>query len=367
MQTTLSIAQMQRHLIDMSDSSDSSGVSIGSTPSMGPSITTLDSLNICVTTPDSMGPCTTTPEEFELVLRRHSLTLSDLFSIHDFLIFIARKAGEMMYSADPCVSTSSAKRNTSDLVTATDKAIEEMITLQLQAKYPQIHFLGEESFSSQKLTDRPTFICDPIDGTLNFIHGFPNIAVSLALTIEKKPVVGVVYNPFRGDLYTAIKGQGAYLTTSNGHIRRLPLRSKPAPLTSLNGCLVAMEWGSERQGPNWDLRTSMSKALMSSKASGGAMSHSIRSSGSAALDFCYVAAGQIDVFWEGGCWIWDVCAGWIILEEAGGLVASANPGDWEPQLEGRLYLAVRVAEKEGQQRVVEELWALMENKKFVFI
>lgn len=290
----------------------------------------------------------------------------DLEAIHDTLVSIARDAGEMMITADPSVETSDSKRNTSDRVTETDKQIEDMVKSRLESAYPAFHFLGEETFKEgQKLTDDPTFVCDPIDGTLNFIHGFPNTAISLALTVAKNAVIGVVYNPFRRDLFTAINGRGAFLTRANGSKLPLPIKQTPDPLTSLNGCLVALEWGSERQGPNWDLRTHMSQKLLSSKAMGGAMVHSIRSSGSAALDFCYVAAGWMDMFWEGGCWIWDVCAGWCILEEAGGVVAGANPGEWEPTLEGRSYLAVRGAPR-GQEQVVEELWSCMEGRHFVF-
>lgn len=94
------------------------------------------------------------------------------------------------------------------------------------------------------------------------------------------------------------------------------------------------------------------------------MAQSVRSSGSAALDFCYVAAGSLDVFWEGGCWIWDVCAGWLIVEEAGGIVTGANPGEWEPTLEGRSYMPVRAGA--GQHEVVEHMWRLMDGKKFVY-
>ncbi|KAF2007773.1 hypothetical protein P154DRAFT_516582 [Amniculicola lignicola CBS 123094] len=292
----------------------------------------------------------------------------DYTEIQDTLISLARRAGDMMLAASPTASsTTSAKNNTSDLVTITDHAIESMILATLQLRYPSINFLGEEtSKGGQKLTDRATFICDPIDGTLNFVHGFPNTAVSLALAVKKRPVVGVVYNPFRRDLYTAVKGQGAFLTTHTGEKHCLPLRSPPPPMSSLNGCLVAIEWGNQRSGPNWDLRTSLSTTLMSSKSTGGAMVHSIRSSGSAALDFCYVAAGQLDLFWEGGCWVWDVAAGWIILEEAGGIVASANPGSWKPTMEGRLYFAVRAAKEQEQIAVVEELWELMGERRFAF-
>jgi myo-inositol-1(or 4)-monophosphatase len=242
-----------------------------------------------------------------------------------------------------------------------------MVESRLASRFPGVLFLGEEtSGGKQKLTCKPTFVCDPIDGTLNFIHGVPNTAVSLGLTVNKKPVIGVVFNPYRDDMFSAIKGQGAFLTNVTGRTHRLPLRQIPAPMPSLTECLVAIEWGNQREGPNWDLRTSMHKTLMSTKATGGAMCRSTRSFGSAALDFCYVASGNIDVFWEGGCWIWDVCAGWIILEEAGGIVASANPGDWEPTLEGRLYMGVRGAKKVEQASVVRELWELMGKRKFVF-
>jgi len=282
------------------------------------------------------------------------------------LTLVAQEAGEMMIKADPSIDTSDTKRNTSDRVTETDKAIEDMVQKRLSKAYPDFDFLGEETFKhGQELSDEPTFVCDPIDGTLNFIHGFPNTAISLALTVAKKPVVGVVYNPFHKDLFTAIKGKGAFLTRDKGVPVQLPIKKKPGPLETLNNCLVAVEWGNERLGPNWELRSSVAMKLLSSKTIGGAMAHSVRSNGSAALDFCYVAAGWFDAFWEGGCWIWDVCAGWLIVEESGGIVAGANPGEWEPSLEGRSYMPVRAAPS-GQYEVVEELWSCMDGRKFVF-
>ncbi|KAF2735389.1 inositol monophosphatase [Polyplosphaeria fusca] len=300
------------------------------------------------------------------LLTNYALSPDKLAKIRDDLVCIARAAGEMMKAADPSISGFDSKRNTSDLVTETDRAIENMVCRRLQLTHPTINFLGEETFKEgQKLSDEPTFICDPIDGTLNFIHGFPNTAISLALAIAKKPVVGVVYNPFRDDLFTTVKGQGAYYTNADDIVRSLPIRPVLPPL-SLHKSLVAIEWGNQRDGPNWDLRSSVAHRLLSSKAAGGAMVHSTRSSGSAALDFCYVAAGMMDAFWEGGCWAWDVAAGWCILEEAGGIVASANPGDWKPELEGRLYFAVRAAKRDEQRAVVEELWRLMAGRKFVF-
>ncbi|KAH7410419.1 hypothetical protein DE146DRAFT_675130 [Phaeosphaeria sp. MPI-PUGE-AT-0046c] len=310
----------------------------------------------------------TTPD-FSLTLAKYHLTKDSLQNIHDLLVDIAEVGGRIMLEAEhEFLVAASTKNNTSDLVTQYDKQVEDMVEQRVLGAYPDFGFLGEETFKhGTKLAATPTFVCDPIDGTLNFSKGVPNCAISLALTIDKKPVVGVVYNPFRGDMYTAIKNQGSFLTkAATGSRFRLPLQSIPAPMSSLRSCLIAVEWGNQRKGPNWDLRTDVHKKLLTDKEEGGAFCKSVRSNGSAALDFCYVAQGMLDAFWEGGVWIWDVCAGWIILEEAGGLVASANPGDWDPTLEGRLYFAVRHAKREEQEAVVEELWAIVGDRKFVY-
>jgi myo-inositol-1(or 4)-monophosphatase len=325
----------------------------------------------------SLGPSTaTTPSatpssspDFALTLTRHHLTETDIQNIHDLLVDVAKAGGKIMLEAEhEFLVAAATKNNTSDLVTQYDKQVEAMVARRVRAAYPNIGFLGEETFEhGTKLTNAPTFVCDPIDGTLNFSKGVPNCAVSLALTLNRKPVVGVVYNPFRGDMYTAIRNKGSFLTkTATGARFKLPLQPVPPPMTSLRSCLVAIEWGNQRNGPNWELRTDVHKKLLTDTADGGAFCKSVRSNGSAALDFCYVAQGMLDCFWEGGVWIWDVCAGWIILEEAGGIVASANPGDWNPTLEGRLYFAVRHAKHSEQKAVVEELWAIMGDRKFVF-
>ncbi|KAK6543398.1 hypothetical protein TWF694_000145 [Orbilia ellipsospora] len=284
------------------------------------------------------------------------MTLAELTQIHDFLIELALRGGQMMLDANPSASTSGSKKNSVDLVTDTDKSIEKMVLTNLKYKYPNYDLLGEESYiPGRKLSDNPTFICDPIDGTINFVHGVPNVCISLAFVIKKIPVVGVVYNPFQNRLFTAIKGKGAFLNRTE----RLPLRDSMEPLPGLNKALVAIEWGSERKGNNWDVRT---KTMVKLASQGGTMCHSVRCQGSAALDMCGVAAGYLDVFWEGGCWAWDVAAGWCILTEAGGIVADANPGNWKPTVEGRRYLAVRSAPAEDQIAVVEELWDTMEGR-----
>ncbi|CBX94291.1 hypothetical protein IAQ61_006345 [Plenodomus lingam] len=304
-----------------------------------------------------------------LTLAPYNLTSHDLSEIHALLTAIALDAGKILLEAEhDFLVSATTKNNTSDLVTKYDGEVEELVKQRLHVAYPDIPFFGEESFKpGTRLPASPTFICDPIDGTLNFTKQVPNCAISLALAVARKPVVGIVYNPFRADLYSALKNNGAYLTNlSTGSSVKLPLYPIPPPLNGLADCLVAVEWGNQRSGPNWALRTSVHTALLTAHSEGGAMCKSVRSNGSAALDFCYVAQGMLDAYWEAGVWVWDVAAGWIILEEAGGLVASANPGDWGPTLEGRVYFAVRGAKREEQVRVVEEVWGIMGDRRFVY-
>lgn len=124
--------------------------------------------------------------------------------------------------------------------------------------------------------------------------------------------------------------------------------------------MVSIEWGSDRAGKNWETKVKTFEKLGGSKESGGAMVRSFRSLGSAALNICAVAEGTMDVYWEGGCWEWDVCAGWIILTEAGGVIVDGNPGGWETKLDGRKYLAVRGAPS-GQKEIVEEFWSYIQG------
>jgi myo-inositol-1(or 4)-monophosphatase len=237
-----------------------------------------------------------------------------------------------------------------------------MVSATLMSKYPRYSFIGEETYTpGMQLTSAPTFIVDPIDGTTNFIHSFPHACISLGFSHEKVPCVGVIYNPFLDQMYTAIKGQGAYMSTRGGEKVPLPIRKQE--LGDLSTCIVGAEWGSDRAGSNFELKKKVFGKLAAAKEDGGSMVHSIRSIGSAALNLVAVAAGTMDLYWEGGCWAWDVCAGWCILNEAGGRMVSGNPGNWEPQIDERKYLAVRGAGREEQKRIVEEFWAVMGDGK----
>ncbi|KAK7519135.1 uncharacterized protein IWZ02DRAFT_449574 [Phyllosticta citriasiana] len=281
---------------------------------------------------------------------------SNLQEIHDFLVSVAKKAGEMITTARPSTTKTGEKKNSADLVTETDQAVEKMVSMTLKDKYPDFSFMGEETYKpGDSLTAAPTFIVDPIDGTTNFVHAYPYVSISLGLAINRQPVVGVVYNPFTQTLYSAVKGRGAFLNQT----QRLPLR-EPEPLRGLDNAVVCIEWGSERTGNDYEVKTATFKKLCASKAEGGAMVHGLRSFGSAALNLCGVASGGLDLYWEAGCWPWDVCAGWVILSEAGGFIVDGNPGNWDQSVDGRRYLAVRKGE--GQKEIVEEFWSYVQGK-----
>lgn len=201
---------------------------------------------------------------------------------------------------------------------------------------------------------------DPIDGTTNFVHAYPYVSISLGLAVDLKPVVGVVYNPFTKTLYSAVKGKGAYRNLQE----TLPLAGENVQgLESLDKAMLAVEWGSDRSGPDYAIKTRTFAKLCAAKEDGGAMVHSLRSLGSAALNLCAVAEGSIDMYWEGGCWAWDVCAGWVVLEEAGGRVVDGNPGNWSPRVDGRVYLAARKGATDG---IIEEFWGVVGDDRLSY-
>ncbi|RFU35005.1 hypothetical protein B7463_g1314, partial [Scytalidium lignicola] len=286
--------------------------------------------------------------------------------IHDLLVEIAYEAGRMITDARPSIDVAGTKKNSADIVTETDQAVEKMVSTRLQTVYPNYEFIGEETWKpGMKLTDAPTFIVDPIDGTTNFLHGFPHVCISLGFVLDKIPSVGVIYNPFLDELYTAIQGQGAFLKRPQKERVKLPIRQPAEPLGDLNTTLIAAEWGTDRYGNNFDVKVQTFTKLAAAQQNGGSMVHSLRALGSAALNLCAVASGGLDAYWEGGCWAWDVAAGWCILNEAGGIMAGGNPGDWQPTVDGRLFLAVRLAPS-GQKEFVEKFWDVIGNGRMVY-
>ncbi|KAH8802646.1 myo-inositol-1-monophosphatase [Xylogone sp. PMI_703] len=285
--------------------------------------------------------------------------------IHDLLIEIAHEAGRMITAARPSIDVAGTKKNSADIVTETDQAVEKMVSTRLREAYPNFEFIGEETWKpGMKLTNAPTFIVDPIDGTTNFLHGFPHVCISLGFVLDKIPSVGVIYNPFLDELFTGIQGQGAFLKRPEKEKVRLPIREQEA-LGDLSTTLIGAEWGTDRQGVNFDVKVQTFTKLAAAKQNGGSMVHSLRALGSAALNLCMVASGGLDAYWEGGCWAWDVAAGWCILNEAGGVMVGANPGEWQPTVDGRLFLAVRPAPS-GQKEFVQQFWDVIGDGRMVY-
>lgn len=242
------------------------------------------------------------------------------------------------------------KANQVDLVTVIDKKVESIINKRLTSLYPNFEFIGEETFKPglTSITNSPTFIVDPIDGTTNFIHGYPYSCVSMGLAVGGEPVVGVVYNPHLNMMFHASKGNGSFFNDELIHVTKRSL--------TLQQSVIALESGAERSpGSNFDIKMETYKNLLSDK---GGYIHGSRSAGSAAMNMCYVANGMLDAYWEGGCWAWDVCAGWCILKESGGIVVGGNKDEWDISVDRRCYLAVRGGcEKSEQQYFVKSFWS----------
>ncbi|GER52872.1 inositol-1-monophosphatase family protein [Striga asiatica] len=257
----------------------------------------------------------------------------EICSMEEFLataVDAAKKAGEIIRSGFYETKRVEHKGQV-DLVTETDKACEELIFNFLKQTYPDHKFIGEETTAAcgvTELTDEPTWIVDPLDGTTNFVHGqasnvififflqkmFPFVCVSIGLTIGRIPTVGVVYNPIMDELFTAARGKGAFL---NGK----PI--KASSQTELVKSLLATEAGTKRDKSTLDATTNMINSLLFKV-------RSLRMSGSCALNLCGIAAGRLDIFYEQGFGgPWDVAAGALIVTEAGGLVFDPSGKDFD--------------------------------------
>ncbi|EDP44752.1 hypothetical protein MGL_1234 [Malassezia globosa CBS 7966] len=301
----------------------------------------------------------------------------DLQEVLDFAISLSKQAGEAIVQGSETRFKNATgfdeKKNTADLVTETDQNTEKLVCEAIKDKYPDHKFIGEETWAAGEhptLTNEPTWIIDPIDGTTNFVKGFPFVCISIGFVYEGDPVIGVIYAPFLGYLCAAKKGHGAFMTTPLHPERRpLPLVA-PQPLPSFKQALIAFEWGSDRSAEVMEKKSRTYKRLVGDKQSGvegGEMALGVRSMGSAALNFVHVAMGCLDAYWEIGCWAWDVCAGIVIAREAGcavvGSKAQANnaltqssfpPATTTPDvLTGRKYLVVRAIGDGNQESGVD--------------
>ncbi len=198
------------------------------------------------------------------------------------------------------------KTNKSDLVTAADKASEKKIIELIEKDFPEHNILTEEREFVNKHSDY-TWVIDPLDGTTNFAHGLPIFSVSIGVTRGNETLFGTVYDVTRDKVYYAEKGAGAF---ENG--KQLRVSSNGDLEQSL---LVTGFPYNIRQNPMHAIER-FNAFLFESRA--------VRRLGSAALDFCYVASGIFDGFWEVSLNPWDICAGKLIVEEAGGKVTNFN-------------------------------------------
>ena len=232
---------------------------------------------------------------------------SNLHPMINVAIKAARAAGSIINRAALDVeSVRISQKQVNDFVTEVDHAAEEVIIETLLTAYPGHGILAEESGSTQGAQDSDyVWIIDPLDGTTNFIHGFPVYCVSIALAVKGKVEQAVIYDPSRNDLFTATKGRGAFMND-----RRIRVSKR----TRLEECLISTGFPF-RPGDNFKNYMNMMADVMQRTAG-------MRRPGAAALDLAYVAAGFTDGFFETGLKPWDVAAGSLLVTEAGGLIGN---------------------------------------------
>jgi len=194
-----------------------------------------------------------------------------------------------------------------DLVTIADKKSEEAILRTIKHHYPDHIIISEEGGDKTTEINDSEFqwAIDPLDGTTNFRHSYPFFCVSIGVLQNEEPMIGVVYDPIRDELFTAMKGQGAYLNGRRLHVSKVSTLKESLLVTGFAYSV------NELQKTSMELFQKLNF-----------MTHGVRRDGAAALDLCYVAAGRLEAFWEYGLHVWDVAAGSLIVQEAGGHVST---------------------------------------------
>ena len=224
---------------------------------------------------------------------------------------VVRETGQwILQQSSQFTSSDIIYKGTNDLVSFVDQQAEAKLKLGLSAIFPEAQFIAEETSSNYaEVGDGHYWVIDPLDGTTNFLHKLPVFAVSIGLIYQKQPILGLIYEPNRDELFTAAKGNGAHL---NGK----PIQVSPE--NSLSKSLLATGF------PYYDFSyqdryLDLLKELMRS-------SHGLRRMGAAAIDLAYTACGRFEGFFEANLKPWDVAAGKIIIEEAGGTVTNFSGG-----------------------------------------
>ena len=207
-----------------------------------------------------------------------------------------------------------------DLVTVADRTAEKLIRERLAVAFPEHGVYGEEG-TRERMDGEFRWYVDPLDGTTNFAHGFPQFCVSMGLEqrATEKVVAGVIYDPMRDELYTAERGRGAWLNGKPIHVSRTPVLAES---------LVSTGFPSRKRHDSPNIHFYHEFTLRS---------HGVRRAGSAALDLAFVAAGRLEAFWEFNLNPWDTAAGVLLVEEAGGRLSDFAGGEF--QLDSRETLA----------------------------
>lgn len=188
-----------------------------------------------------------------------------------------------------------------DLVTEADRASERLVVERLRTHFPAHAIVGEEGFGHETASEYRWFV-DPLDGTTNFAHSFPMFNVTLGLQRAGETIAGVVYDPIRQEMFMAERGSGAYMNNR---------RIKVSGTKRLSDSLASTGFPSRKRHHNVNIHFYYQLAMAS---------HGVRRTGSAAIDLAYVACGRLDFFWEFGLKPWDMAAGTLLVEEAGGRV-----------------------------------------------
>lgn len=234
-------------------------------------------------------------------------------------ISAARRAGAIILRSLNRLDTLKVEiKGYNDFVTEVDRMSEQAIIEIIRKAHPEHAILAEESGRNQQQSDYE-WIIDPLDGTNNYLHGFPVFAVSIAITERGRLAHGVVYDPLREDLYVATRGRGAQLND-----RRIRVSKRPGIPGALIGTGFPFRDFADLGG-----YLEMLRAVLD--AGGG-----IRRAGAAALDLAWVAAGRLDGFFELGLKPWDIAAGSLLIEEAGGLVGRIGGQPGYPVADGHI-------------------------------
>jgi myo-inositol-1(or 4)-monophosphatase len=248
-------------------------------------------------------------------------------------IAAAREAGAMLRETFDQPKAISYKGEV-DLVTESDRRAEALILAKLRQHFPAHDVVAEEG-SGSSAGSRYCWHVDPLDGTTNFAHGYPCFAASIGLVENGEPLVGVVFDPVANELFTAARGEGAYLNGKPIHV---------SAIDSLSRSLVATGFPTHQRKNSANMEYYWEFTLRT---------HGVRRDGSAALDLCSVAAGRFEAFWEFRLNSWDTAAGMLLVTEAGGRVTDLQGRPYVPG--GNFMLATNSLVHEETLRLISEI------------